>query len=171
MQEFCKNHPTTEAKRSCYYCKESICSDCQQTISHHIFCSRKCYYKHLFQSAVTKVKEIYEKVEKKVVRFWKALKSEPGFLVVFSILFLGLILSIILSFININYAKRLNNSLNQLRQTVVFQDTTKSAEEIAKHIDTLTVFTPPANAMVIRNKIDIEGEAEENYYINSNHLC
>lgn len=41
----CKNHPQRETARRCFYCKEYICSACQQKHEHHLFCSRSCYYR------------------------------------------------------------------------------------------------------------------------------
>ncbi len=41
----CKNHPEKLTARRCFYCKEYICSSCQQKREHHLFCSRSCYYR------------------------------------------------------------------------------------------------------------------------------
>ena len=52
----CKNHPQILASRQCYYCKEAVCPQCQQTIEHHIFCSRGCYVKWKWGSVYKKIR-------------------------------------------------------------------------------------------------------------------
>ncbi len=41
----CKNHPDKKTARRCYHCRDYICTDCQKTIFHHIFCSVSCALK------------------------------------------------------------------------------------------------------------------------------
>ncbi|GAB4369555.1 MAG: hypothetical protein Kow0042_11340 [Calditrichia bacterium] len=42
---FCKNHQDQVAHFRCYYCKDPLCAECRLTLSHHFFCSRRCYLK------------------------------------------------------------------------------------------------------------------------------
>lgn len=44
---FCKNHREEIAHYRCYYCKQSICAKCRHNLSHHYFCSYRCYYLYL----------------------------------------------------------------------------------------------------------------------------
>ncbi len=39
----CKNHPDIESSRRCFYCKEYICTSCQEKHEHHLFCGLTCY--------------------------------------------------------------------------------------------------------------------------------
>ncbi len=60
----CKNHPDRLTSRRCFYCKAPICSECQLHLSHHLFCSKKCYYlwkkdRFLKQFRRLKHKEVY----------------------------------------------------------------------------------------------------------------
>lgn len=165
MTEFCKNHPDQEAKRKCYHCKESICNECQITKFHHLFCSKLCIVKYVLFVVWTHLVEAYKFTVKHLTYFWSRLKQEPSFLILFSILFFGLIISIILSIVNISRLQKLQTTLDAVSARVIVPDSIKSVEEIAKSLDTLTVFTPPADAMIIQNKIDIEGETEENHVV------
>ena len=162
MQEFCKNHPDREAKRKCYQCKSPICSDCQINKAHHIFCSQSCYRQYIMNQLSATHVEVLERVEKYFIRLWRKFKKIPAYLPILSILMIALILSIVLSISSMYRVKKLQRKLNLYKQSDAIMDSTKSIEQLAKHIDTLTVFTPPADAMVIRNRIEIEGETDEN---------
>jgi peptidoglycan-N-acetylglucosamine deacetylase len=39
----CKNHADRLTVRKCYFCKDAICSYCQKTLEHHLFCGFTCY--------------------------------------------------------------------------------------------------------------------------------
>ncbi len=162
MQDVCKNHPEREAKRKCFYCEESICNDCQISRFHHIFCSNRCAVNYVRSVLTSILKGCFFFLHKHVVNFWNRLKSEPSFLILFSILFLGLITSLILNVVSMTSLRKLQKSVTEISTKIIISETTKSAEELAATIDTLTVFTPPAEAMVIKNKIDIEGLTETN---------
>ncbi|HDP99528.1 MAG TPA: hypothetical protein ENN22_10160 [bacterium] len=165
MEDTCKNHPDRQAKRRCYYCKQPICTECQKNISHHLFCNRGCYFRYLLQQAWQKMNAAASAISRFLTRYYKELKKEPAFLVTFSILFVGLVLSISLSLFSIGQVKKLTQTIDQLNRALTAPDTATSLEDIARQIDTLTVFAPPAPVMVIKNQIDIEGEAEENRVI------
>ncbi|MBC8184471.1 polysaccharide deacetylase family protein [candidate division KSB1 bacterium] len=162
MQEFCKNHPEKEAKRKCYQCKSPICADCQITKAHHIFCSQSCYRQHIMGQLSTTHVETFQIVEKYLLRFWGKFKKIPAYLPIVIILSVVLIISVVMSISSLYRIKKVQRELNAYKQGTAIFDSTTSAEELAKHIDTLAVFTPPAQAMIIRNRIDIEGETDEN---------
>ena len=162
MQEFCKNHPDKGAKRKCYQCKAPICSDCQINKAHHIFCSQSCYRQYIMTQLSTTHVELFQKIEKFFLRLWRKFKKTPAYLPILSILSIALILSIVLSISSMYRVKKLQQELNAYKQSAAIMDSTKSVEELAKHIDTLAVFTPSAEAMVIRNRIEIDGETDEN---------
>ena len=52
----CKNHPEKETARRCFYCKEYICSACQQKHEHHLFCSRSHYYRWKAEQILVRLK-------------------------------------------------------------------------------------------------------------------
>jgi len=162
MQEFCKNHPEQEAKRKCYQCKSPICSECQINKAHHIFCSQSCYRQHIMKQLSTTQVELFQKIEKFLLRLWRKLKKIPAYLPILIFLSTTLILSIVLSISSLVRVKTIQEELNNYKRSKALFDSTVSTEDLAKHIDTLAVFTPPAEAMIIRNRIDIEGETDEN---------
>jgi peptidoglycan/xylan/chitin deacetylase (PgdA/CDA1 family) len=162
MKEFCKNHPDLEAKRKCFQCKSPICSDCQIIKAHHIFCSQSCYRQHIIKQLSTTQTEIYEKFENFFLLVWKKIKTIPPRILIFVLLSLVLFLSVVLSISSLVRVKKIQDELAEYKISKTLSDSTASAEEYAKHIDTLSVFTPPANAMILRNRIDVEGETDEN---------
>ncbi|RMG67580.1 MAG: hypothetical protein D6715_04490 [Calditrichaeota bacterium] len=52
---FCYRHPETLAHFRCFQCKRFICSECRQTLAHHYFCSRKCFYQYLIGQGMSKI--------------------------------------------------------------------------------------------------------------------
>lgn len=62
---FCRSHPFKAAKRNCCYCHDPLCSLCQETYGHHIFCSKSCYLKNFLRKSLAhflvrlKPKELY----------------------------------------------------------------------------------------------------------------
>ena len=52
----CKRHPDRYSSRRCYYCKEHICSSCQNSIRHHIFCGTWCFLKYLLKQQISRFK-------------------------------------------------------------------------------------------------------------------
>ncbi len=162
MVDVCKNHPNNEAKRKCYHCKASICTDCQINKFHHIFCSVKCCVLFVLSKSVSLFLKYLNKTWIAIQRFWNGLKKQPAFLIVFIVLFVGLLISLLLSFFSYRQIHSLQQKLNEISSEITVTDTVRSVEEIARHIDTLKVFEPPSNAMIIYNRIDIEGATEEN---------
>ncbi|MFZ5517102.1 MAG: polysaccharide deacetylase family protein [Candidatus Zhuqueibacterota bacterium] len=102
---------------------------------------------------------------KKVVEFgkvtWKKLKALPVNWI-YVLLSFGLLVSIIWNVVNFSQLKRMQRELFGERRYGLASDSARTAEELARHIDTLTVHSRPANAMVIQNRFDIEGESENN---------
>jgi len=168
MEAVCKNHPDRVAKRKCYYCKEPICSECQIQKSNHIFCSQSCYRSYIINklSASQTDQLIFVKIRKAIYLLWNKIEATPGYLTMIAILVAGLLLSIVVSIFSVHRIQTLQHRLDQLDQQNVWESTApKSVEEIARAIDTLKIISPPANAMIIRNRFDIEGQAEENRVI------
>jgi len=164
METTCKNHPDQPAKRKCYYCKQPICSQCQIQISHHIFCSQSCYRSYIIGKLSSSQTEqyLYFKLKNVLYLIWSKIEKTPGYLITFSLLAVGLIISVTLSIVSLNRVHKLQQTIDNLNNAAILVDSTKSVAEIAKDIDTLTIVSPPANAMIVRNKFDIEGQAEEN---------
>jgi len=53
----CKFHPNINARRTCYYCKEPICPQCQHHYEKHIFCSRRCYWRWKAEILLARIKQ------------------------------------------------------------------------------------------------------------------
>lgn len=64
----CKNHADRLTVRKCYFCKEAICSSCQRTLEHHLFCGNLCYLRW------------------KLNQFWDILPVSPQVALIFAIL-------------------------------------------------------------------------------------
>jgi hypothetical protein len=156
MDPVCKYHPDREAKRKCHNCRRFICTDCQLKIERHIYCSKKCYY-------IERLKNLYDKTKLSIQASITFLRENNILTirnVVEFILVIGLIISIKIGINN-------HRTVKLLEQKQVIQELETSWEQlpvdsIAAKIDTLSIFTPPAKAMVIKNIFDVEGETEEN---------
>jgi len=168
MEAFCKNHPDRVAKRKCYTCKQPVCSECQIQKSHHIFCSQSCYRSYIINRLSSSQTEqlIIVQLKKALYLVWSKIEKTPGYLLTTSLLAAGLILSVVISIFSIHRVQTLERRIHDIQQVDSWiADTSRSVAEIAKDIDTLTIISPPANAMIIRNKFDIEGQAEDNRVI------
>lgn len=165
MEAVCKNHPDRIAKRKCYSCKQPVCSECQIQKSHHIFCSQSCYRSYIINKLSSSQAEqlIIFQLKKVLYLLWSKIEKTPGYLLTTSLLTAGLILSMVISIVSIRQVQKLEKRIGDFRQVNSWEvDTTRSVEEIARDIDTLTVLSPPANAMILRNRFDIEGQVEDN---------
>ncbi len=162
MTETCKNHPDREAKRKCYYCKESICAECQLNIMHHIFCSRSCFYKYVGSQVKDFTFKWATRSRGALVSTYNNLVAKPANLILFLLLIIGLAFSIVLNFINVNKVNRLEKQINLLHSEFVTADSIRDIQKIAQRLDTLKVNAPALPAMVVKNKITIEGETEDN---------
>lgn len=154
MSQVCKNHPDKEAKRKCHYCKALICTDCQLKLANHIYCSKSCYYLEIVEKVTTAIRSRFQ-------RFLLVFKNKSVFNrrnVFDAFLVLGIISSIWIAWKSYQFA-------NQPR--VIIPENPPSTRmpainQFAKHLDTLKVLTPLPSEMVLRNKFEIEGEAENN---------
>ncbi|NOZ61707.1 MAG: polysaccharide deacetylase family protein [Calditrichaeota bacterium] len=162
MTDTCKNHPDREAKRKCYYCKAPICADCQRNIAHHIYCSKKCFFKDIFSRSMFFVVNRLKIFWQHVVTNYKTLRARPANLVLVSVLLLGLLSSIWLNISNSGKVNHLQKQMADLQEKIAVADSLTSVQQIARHLDTLKVTKPTMPSMVIRNKITIEGETEDN---------
>lgn len=165
MEAVCKNHPDRIAKRKCYSCKQPVCSECQIQKSHHIFCSQSCYRSYIINKLSSSQAEqlIIFQLKKVLYLLWSKIEKTPGYLLTTSLLTAGLILSMVISIVSIRQVQKLEKRIGDFRQANSWEvDTTRNIEEIARDIDTLTVLSPPANAMILRNRFDIEGQVEDN---------
>ncbi len=159
--KICKNHPYRKASRKCYYCKEPICTTCQILKSHHYFCSERHYRLFMLQGLKSKLLGFFGKIQKGVRSARVKIKSKPSNLI-YILLGLGLLVSIVLNIMNQSQLRKMQREIYGVQKSVQAADSAKTVEEMARHIDTLTVYSPPANAMVIQNRFDIDGESENN---------
>ena len=53
---FCKNHPQKSSSYRCFQCKNAICQECRHHLTHHYFCSYKCFLSYQFTHVLQKLK-------------------------------------------------------------------------------------------------------------------
>ncbi|MBD3290828.1 polysaccharide deacetylase family protein [candidate division KSB1 bacterium] len=155
MNESCKNHPDREAKRRCFHCKSLICAECQIQKMHHIYCGWKCIILNFVNFAVSK--------SLRKVRVWYRFIRRKKIITPRNLIEAFLVILIFYNIILVHRNQQQVNELIRLQEQNAPIDT--SVNEIARHIDTLTVFQPPPTSMIVRNRFDIEGETEENRVI------
>lgn len=168
MELVCKNHPDRAATKKCYTCNQPICSDCQIQKSHHIFCSQSCYRSYIIKKLSSSEAEqliIYE-LKKILYLLWGKIEKVPGYYLITSLLVAGLIISVSINIFSVNRVQKLQKEFDNIYKSDAWTtENEKSVEEIAKDLDTLTIISSPANAMIVRNRFDIEGLAEANRVI------
>ncbi len=165
MELVCKNHPDRAAKKKCYTCNQPICSDCQVQKSHHIFCSQSCYRSYIIKKLTSSQAEqlIIFELKKILYLLWGKIEKIPGYWLIILLLIAGLITSVSINIFSVNRIQKLQKEFDNIYKSDAWKaENEKSVEEIAKDLDTLTIISSPANAMIVRNKFDIEGQAEEN---------
>ncbi len=146
--EVCTNHPDRYATRHCYYCHKPICSECQKVFSHHIFCSRTCWYKFLFREAL-----------KSLGRKWKVLSRWAQPRQVFFLWGTMLLLFLILLLQNF----RLDRAIRTLEKK---SDALPAAVRQSKMPPQgatafLQIRNPVRGAMIFSNRLQVEGEARD----------
>ncbi len=149
MESACKNHPDRESQVKCSHCQAVICPDCQLSILHRTYCSWTCL-----------VKAIGVSIEKFALLAIDYLKNKNIFSrrnLIDLVLVAGVLMSIILGITNLRTIHRISQKIDGVKTT---GQTT--IDSLAKQIDTLTVFTPLSGGMILQNRLDIEGETEEN---------
>lgn len=105
-------------------------------------------------------------LKKLLYLMWSKIEKIPGYWLIISLLIAGLITSVTISILSVNRIQKLQKEFDKIYKSDVWTaQNEKSVEEIAKDIDTLTIISSPANAMIVRNKFDIEGQAEDNRVI------
>jgi peptidoglycan/xylan/chitin deacetylase (PgdA/CDA1 family) len=163
MTEFCKNHPQRQAKRKCFFCQEYICPECQILASHHYFCSVQCYEKYLDKNIPSRGSR--EKLEllghpailmRKGITFWKTV---PWGIVLYVILITAFSISIGTIFKLKSQLKGLEKKIDLV---IKAQDENRTS---AASIKPLSITKPVNGAMVLTNRIEIEGEARANQII------
>ncbi|MBN2102654.1 polysaccharide deacetylase family protein [bacterium] len=154
---FCENHPDIATSDSCEVCGKNICYNCLKVFTGRTFCSRKCIRKY----ALDHIRQFF--IDFSIKTGWIITWPIHGLLRVQKwrglewCLVLGLALSI---YLNIQLKKELD----------VLQSVVATGAEGAISIDDKTlppahVFKPAEGGMVQSNRIDISGEAEENWIV------
>ncbi len=164
----CKNHPDRAAKRKCYACKQPVCSECQLLKSNHIFCSQSCYRSYVISKLSSNKTEllVVDKIKKAIYLLWSKIEKTPGNLLTISLLAAGLILSIAISMISILQVQQLEKKIGNIQRSGSWSaDSAHRFEKIAKAIDTLKILSTPADAIIVRNRFDIEGQAADNHVV------
>jgi len=109
---------------------------------------------------------VLERIKPALLLVKNKIAQVPRKLVGIALVGVALLLSIILSIVSIHQVHLLNKKLEQV--TLKSGDTVqphRDVEAMANEIDQLKILSPPANAMIVRNRFDIEGLAEENRVI------
>jgi len=154
---FCENHPDIATSDSCEACGKNICYNCLKVFAGHTFCSRQCIRRYAL-----------DHIRQFIINFFKT----TGWILTWPLhgllriqkwrglewgLVLGLAFSIYLNF-------QLKKGLDSLR-SVVEPGTEQEAVIDMDDSSPAKVFSPAEGGMVQSNRIDISGEAEENWII------
>ncbi len=109
---------------------------------------------------------IIDKIKKAIYLLWSKIEKTPGNLLTLSLLALGLMLSIAINMISIHQVQLLGKRISKIQNASSWSiDSARNVEKIAKAIDTLKILSPQANAMIVHNKFDIVGQAEDNHVV------
>ncbi len=145
--DVCVNHPDRYTNRHCYFCHKPICKDCQIVLSHHIFCSKKCWYRFL-------LKEFLDRLRLKINQGKILIVSNPAFL--FGMIALFLFTALFWQ----NH--RLLQKIDRLENRVSFFAAKKPAFQMSSLAPGhLILQKPPPKAMIFSNKITISGLADD----------
>lgn len=158
MERICKNHPDRKSKRKCYTCHEYICSECQLIASHHIFCSKLCHRKYLIRSTLDRVRTSVGKINNWTRRRIRSFRVSSLRLVMDFILLIGLLICILL----LRSVTREVSALKGISPIVVDLSRTGENGESKAPIEPVLSLDKKPRAMVLRNFIDITGEANDN---------
>lgn len=154
MANTCKNHPDREAKRRCYHCKEWICSECQIRLVHHIYCSFRCFLSH----NIKRISHIIRDVPNHIKLQFRSLGPK---IKVRDFIEIALLLLILVSTVMwIRNSMELSRLKNELSSEDVSPK--QALDMISEEADSLVIVSPNSGSMILKNKIDIEGEAESN---------
>lgn len=145
--DVCVNHPDRYTNRHCYYCHKPICKECQMVLSHHIFCSKKCWYRFL-------LKEFLD---------WLRLKIKRGRVLLFSnpaLLLGGIVVFLFAALVWQNH--QLLRKINRLEKRVsLFAVKKPPLRASSSEAGYLTIQKPSPKAMVFSNKITVSGLADD----------
>ncbi len=145
--DVCINHPDRYTNRHCYYCHKPICKECQIVLSHHIFCSKKCWYRFL-------LKEFLGRLKGKIREGKALLFSKNSSLLWVAIVFIFVIL--------FWQNHRLFQKIDYLGKHVLsFAPKNTPSEMSPSTPGNLIVQKSPKQAMVFSNKITISGIADD----------
>ncbi len=165
MTEYCNNHPQIPTKRKCFNCHEFICRDCQILIKHHYFCNFKCYKKYYSLSFINTtsvwMKKVFE-LPVFLLRDVRKVSKTVKWSFIFN-LFLVAALAITISLL-IN----LKNRLHTLEQRTYFANQNNNnlkMEPGPAKKNHFSIQKPVNGGMVLTNRIDVEGVAENNQII------
>ncbi len=142
-QQFCYKHPETLTFRKCYSCYISICTECQITKSHHIFCSLNCWQNFLFTKATSPIIQSFQRI--------KILHSPWIGVAILTILVGWLIL--------IN--RQLSDEIKSIKLTL--ENSNSIVDGFLDQYHKLKITEPvETKGMIYYKTINIIGEAEEN---------
>lgn len=170
MADYCKNHPRRRAKRKCYSCHQPICSECQILVSHHYFCSFKChreFFRDNFSTPLTKALGTVIAFTFALVRVPVKVRQAVHWGLFINVLLIGVLSISIWKIYELNKRlMRLENSLQDLLNNINLVKVSNDKFVFSNTLfDSLKITKPTNGAMVLSNRIDIEGEAGDNQII------
>ncbi|MFQ5710061.1 MAG: B-box zinc finger protein, partial [bacterium] len=154
VETACKNHPTKKANRRCFLCKQFVCADCQILASHHYFCGIACYNKFVLSTrpgGASKPEGTPKgKSRRKRPGLLQELREVPWNIILTAVV----ITAFLLSLWTLNHFKK---RIETLEQKVALQSKVDHGAKAGS--GSLSISKPTNGAMVLSNRIDIEGEA------------
>jgi len=145
--DVCTNHPDRYTARHCYYCHKPICKDCQIVLSHHIFCSKKCWYRFL-------LKEFWGRLKSKIRQGKTRLLSNATFLF-WSV---AILLFAALFWQNHQLLRKIDRLENHVSLVAAKKRPLNLSSSEPGH---LIIQKPSPKAMVFSNRITISGMADD----------
>ncbi|MDZ7319116.1 MAG: hypothetical protein ONB11_08185, partial [candidate division KSB1 bacterium] len=167
MKLMCKNHPQQAATSQCHQCQQPICAACEIHKAQQVFCSPSCYRRYVIHQLSNDPLGRWPEIKGAVVQYWDRFKKIPRlpYWLVFSLLTLAVLLSLLLSLISICEVSRWQPAKLSPAASNLVPDSTQTVEQLASRLDSLNITAPVANATIVRNQFDIEGQAEDNRVI------
>ncbi|OGC09912.1 hypothetical protein A2V82_03750 [candidate division KSB1 bacterium RBG_16_48_16] len=153
----CKNHPQRGARRTCFYCKEYICKECQVVFLNSVFCSVSCILKAVVSAASPLFRsKPRHKAARKRIR-WPKIRVKPSRIYV-DIAFLLLAVAILLTLRSLSTEVKLLRTAQQAASGRIIV-------EPAEHGEAAFALSESPDAMVMENAVQIVGEASDNIII------
>ncbi len=141
-QHFCFKHSELITFRRCFVCHKSLCRECQNIKSHHVFCGNLCWLKYQTNFFVKKINVFINKS--------KILLSLWTLVVIFIVLLFNFGLTL----------RDIQNKLEQIRKPANIYNKGEKVKTIPMEMKIISPST--TESMVYHNSITIVGRADDN---------